>query len=229
MFTPVSSQTQAFVPAHAAYPHLRNQAGRGAPRLEGVTLYGPHGHPLPPQHHVPENTLPPPTGLYQQPPYARPEDRGHPPPLAHPPPPLHDPSQDRRESAPRYDYPHQGPTLPPVSAATSGASYPPQPTPSPSAPQYYSSSPDRRSSYYDPATTSAPPPTSAPYQTLHPPPQPLPAASKGPTPPPVQPPPTTRSGLSVRDMLGPPADGPSARSSTDSDMLNALNRNGLKQ
>lgn len=91
MFTPVSSQTQAFVPAHAAYPHLRNQAaGRGAPRLgEAVQLYGPHGHPLPPQHHL-ENTLPPPTGLYQQP-YGRPvDDRGHPAHMGHPPPPMHD-------------------------------------------------------------------------------------------------------------------------------------------
>lgn len=75
MFTPVSSQAQAFVPAHAAYPHLRNAPG-GPPRPGGVTLYGAHGQPLPPQQQPAgaETTLPPPQGMY---PYG-----GAPPPLA---------------------------------------------------------------------------------------------------------------------------------------------------
>jgi hypothetical protein len=91
MFTPVSSQAQAFVPAHAAYPHLRNQAqgrGRGGYPGDGVMLYGAHGQPLPPQQGPPDSTLPPPHGLYQQA-YGRPppmDERGVPPPLHHMPP-----------------------------------------------------------------------------------------------------------------------------------------------
>lgn len=84
MFTPVSSQAQAFVPAHAAYPHLRNQAagrGRAGYPGDGVVLYGAHGQPLPPQQQPQSSTtLPPPHGLY----YGRPMDeRGPPPPLTH--------------------------------------------------------------------------------------------------------------------------------------------------
>ncbi|PWW78434.1 hypothetical protein C7212DRAFT_277908 [Tuber magnatum] len=44
VFTPVSSQTQAFVPAHAMYP------GRGAPAGRAGALYGAHGQPLPPNY-----------------------------------------------------------------------------------------------------------------------------------------------------------------------------------
>lgn len=86
MFTPVSSQAQAFVPAHAAYPHLRQQQGRGRGYPgDGVTLYGAHGQPLPPQHQPgPEMTLPPPQSGYA-PAYGRPpvDDRTAPP-LSHP-------------------------------------------------------------------------------------------------------------------------------------------------
>lgn len=104
MFTPVSSQTQAFVPAHAAYPHLRNlQATRLPTRPgEGVMLYGAHGQPLPPASiaHGPEGTLPHPTSLYPpQAPYGRPGPvpgpPGHPPPMVHPPM-LHDPVSRKR-------------------------------------------------------------------------------------------------------------------------------------
>ncbi|WEW56733.1 hypothetical protein PRK78_002182 [Emydomyces testavorans] len=106
MFTPVSSQTQAFVPAHAAYPHLRNvQAAARMPGRpgEGVMLYGAHGQPLPPPQapipHGQENTLPPPAALYQPPqsPYGipGPGPQGPPPPLAHPPM-LHDPVSRKR-------------------------------------------------------------------------------------------------------------------------------------
>lgn len=53
----MSSQAQAFVPAHTAYPHLRNQtlAGRGGRPYHGPNapvIYGAHGQPLsalPPQ------------------------------------------------------------------------------------------------------------------------------------------------------------------------------------
>ena len=49
----------------------------------------------------------------------------------------------------------------------------------------------------------------------------------GVTPPPTSTPGSARSGLNVRDMLNP---GDShGRSTTDSDMLNALNRRGLNQ
>ncbi|KAI9760580.1 MAG: hypothetical protein M4579_001549 [Chaenotheca gracillima] len=48
IFTPVSSQAQAFVPAHTAYPHLRNAGGRGRPGYppSPPVLYGAHGQPL---------------------------------------------------------------------------------------------------------------------------------------------------------------------------------------
>lgn len=90
MFTPVSSQAQAFVPAHAAYPHLlRPQAqagrGRGYPG-ENVVLYGAHGQPLPPQQQaMPETTLPTPQNAYYPPAYGRPPhlDDRIPPPIQH--------------------------------------------------------------------------------------------------------------------------------------------------
>lgn len=69
MFTPVSSQAQAFVPAHAAYPHLRNPQNQGRPGPP-VMLYGAHGQPLPPQQQPQppaDTTLPPPQGMYQHP------------------------------------------------------------------------------------------------------------------------------------------------------------------
>lgn len=58
IFTPVNSQSHAFVPAHTAYPHLRNaqsvQAGpdgrplpfAGQANQSGPPLYGAHGQPL---------------------------------------------------------------------------------------------------------------------------------------------------------------------------------------
>ncbi|POS86481.1 hypothetical protein EPUL_004068 [Erysiphe pulchra] len=52
IFTPVSSQAQAFVPAHAVYPSMRNMGigPDGRPRMlyQGAPLYGAHGQPLPP-------------------------------------------------------------------------------------------------------------------------------------------------------------------------------------
>ncbi|KAI5810008.1 C6 zinc finger domain-containing protein [Peziza echinospora] len=51
IFTPVSSQTQAFVPAHTQYPQMRQIPGRGGgrppfPSGGHVQLYGAHGQPI---------------------------------------------------------------------------------------------------------------------------------------------------------------------------------------
>ncbi|KAF9886234.1 hypothetical protein FE257_011847 [Aspergillus nanangensis] len=212
MFTPVSSQAQAFVPAHAAYPHLRNaQPGRpGA----GVMLYGAHGQPLPPQQQPqpPDSTLPPPQGMYQHP-------YGSAPPLTSGPP--ENRPIGRRGSGSGFEYPD--PTnLAPVTPATSASGYSTHPAPS----QYYPPAPpsDRRpspqSAYpYDGRHSSSP--HSSPYPPMH-------SSQTAMTPPPTSTPSGgSRGGLNVRDMLNP---GDSqGRSSTDSDMLNALNRRGLNQ
>ena len=77
MFTPVSAQTQAFVPAQALYGRgARGGATAGAGGAPPQQLYGPYGNRLPPQHeHYPPHpvqqpgySLPNPTGPYQQPP-----------------------------------------------------------------------------------------------------------------------------------------------------------------
>ncbi|CAG7927413.1 unnamed protein product [Penicillium olsonii] len=238
MFTPVSSQTQAFVPAHTAYPHLRpgqnGPPGRGAPPV----LYGAHGQPLPPQQQPqgPETTLPPPQGMYYQ--------NGRPPmdgaPLASG---MPDP-RHRRGSNSGFEYPD--PTnLAPVTPAGSAPGYQTHTAPSPYA--YPPPAHDRRTSppsayNYDARHSSSPhgspyPPMQphqapmTPHQGSVPPAQAQPIAqSSTPQPGGVTPPPTStpggsqRGGLNVRDMLNP---GDSqGRSSTDSDMLNALNRRG---
>ncbi|KAI9811400.1 MAG: hypothetical protein M1826_003190 [Phylliscum demangeonii] len=52
IFTPVSSQAQAFVPAHTAYPHLRTsgvvptRGGRAVYPPNAPVIYGAHGQPL---------------------------------------------------------------------------------------------------------------------------------------------------------------------------------------
>ncbi|KAL2842222.1 hypothetical protein BJY01DRAFT_5031 [Aspergillus pseudoustus] len=204
MFTPVSSQTQAFVPAHAAYPHMRNGQNQG----ERVVLYGAHGQPLPPQHQPPppgpETTLPPPQGMYQHPYGTASAPMGD--------------HRPRRGSGSGFDYPD--PTnLAPVTPATSA------PYQSRAAPYYPPPPPvqDRRPSPqagypYDNRHSSSP--HGSPYPPVHPP----NAITPPPTSTPVSAP---RNGLNVRDMLN-PGDNP-GRSSTDSDMLNALNRRGLGQ
>ncbi|CRL31055.1 Fungal transcriptional regulatory protein, N-terminal [Penicillium camemberti] len=73
---PATSQTQAFVPAHAAYPRLlTGPNGPAAPGPEGPggyggpsVLYGAHGQPLPPQHKPQdhETILLPPQWIYYQ-------------------------------------------------------------------------------------------------------------------------------------------------------------------
>ncbi|PWY75880.1 hypothetical protein BO83DRAFT_387878 [Aspergillus eucalypticola CBS 122712] len=206
MFTPVSSQAQAFVPAHAAYPHLRNpqNQGRGPPPA-GVMLYGAHGQPLPPQQQ-PESTLP---SVYP-PQYANAPPNG---------------AQDhrpvgRRGSGSGFEYPD--PTnLAPVTPATSASGYQTYNATSP----YYPPPPpphERRTS----------PQSSYPYDGRHsssPHSSPYPPVNPNQTPPPTSTPGgSSRGGLNVRDMLNPGGEG-QGRSSTDSDMLNALNRRGLGQ
>ncbi|KAE8443984.1 hypothetical protein EG329_001208 [Mollisiaceae sp. DMI_Dod_QoI] len=109
IFTPVSSQAQAFVPAHAVYPGMRNMGvgpdGRPRPMVypQGTQLFGAHGQPLgpipPPQQGSPyDYPAPSPTGSYSS--YS--DDRG-----SQPPP--HDQSRKR----PQQD-PHTGILPPPI-------------------------------------------------------------------------------------------------------------------
>ncbi|KAJ5321536.1 hypothetical protein N7476_004538 [Penicillium atrosanguineum] len=200
MFTPVSSQAQAFVPAHAAYPHLRDSQGRT--RTDpNVQLYGPHGQPLPPQAHDAQTTLPPPQGMYG--PYG-----GPPPPLAGGP--MPDPRQ-RRGSGSGFDYPDPM-NLAPVTPSGATPGFQTHTAPSPYYPQQH----DRRTSPqggypYDGRHSASP--HNSPYRDTPPAPTSTPGGSQ-------------RGGLNVRDMLN-PGDDSGARSSTDNDMLNALNRRGL--
>ncbi|WPG97721.1 Hypothetical protein R9X50_00050200 [Acrodontium crateriforme] len=93
IFTPVSAQAQAFVPAHTVW--------RGQPPPANAQLYGAFGQPLPqngnregyaPAPQQPGQYPPPPQGYQQQPPYShspqpgerRPNDEPHTPTLAPP-------------------------------------------------------------------------------------------------------------------------------------------------
>lgn len=139
----------------------------------------------------------------------------------------------RRGSASGYDYPD--PTnLAPVTPATSAPTYVPNGLPG----SYYPPPPqhDRRASPqtaypYDSRHSSSPhsspyPPMYAPPGGVTPPPNSTPAVNSANS---------SRGGLNVRDMLNPGEDGRSSadqsqiRTSTDSDMLNALNRRGLNK
>ncbi|KAF2454667.1 hypothetical protein BDY21DRAFT_352398 [Lineolata rhizophorae] len=203
VFTPVSSQAQAFVPAHAVW------RGDGRP----PPLYGAFGQPLrpsqqdayrPPQQH--QGQPPPPQQHPQQP----------------PPPPGMPPQQQ-----PQQPYTLQSPT------ASSAASYhtaqqqpghqPPQPQP------YYAAPPQRRSSpqsvySYDPGRTSSSSPLAhgTPGTPNAPPyhypadPQLRPGSQINPdgrTPPPATSVPGSggRGGVAIRDLV-------------DSDMVNQLDR-----
>jgi hypothetical protein len=126
VFTPVSSQTQAFVPAHALVQAGRS--GGAAPQL-----YGPQGQPLPPGYGpqgleygvrlpppVHNYNLPPPTGhlngdhQHQQSSYMTPEDRNRPtlPPPPPPPPGHHQGAYGRKSSGDEYSshYSNQPPS-----------------------------------------------------------------------------------------------------------------------
>ncbi|KAI4197726.1 MAG: hypothetical protein LQ350_005744 [Teloschistes chrysophthalmus] len=94
IFTPVSSHASAFVPAHTAYPHLRNAApipnrGGGRPLYpqQPPAIYGAHGQPLGmPIPGQDPNYPPPPHGYPPMAPQGHPygpqmyDERGHPPP-----------------------------------------------------------------------------------------------------------------------------------------------------
>ncbi|QSS54647.1 C6 zinc finger domain-containing protein [Histoplasma capsulatum var. duboisii H88] len=224
MFTPVSSQAQAFVPAQAVYNHFRTTAPRGGARADAIPLYGAHGQPLPPPQppqHPQDGPLPPPQSLYPPPAYGRPlVDERPPPPHLQPPPmqPDHRSSVTSRDSR-EYNF-SESTTLPPVSTAVSGAAFASHTSQAPydrrsSSHSQYSFEHRHSSSPHGSTSSNLPYP---PIQQQHPPPS-MPIR----TPPPG---PATGSsgsrGLSVREMLGP--DTQVTRSSTDSDMLNALNR-----
>jgi hypothetical protein len=122
IFTPVSSQAQAFVPAHAVYPGMRNMGvgpdGRPRPMMypQGTQLFGAHGQPLGP----PVNTqgspydypAPSPTGSYSS--YS--DDRGSAPPA-------HDQSRKRPQQDPHPSIlPPPIPGQPPYPRADSSSS-----------------------------------------------------------------------------------------------------------
>lgn len=112
VFTPVSAQTQAFVPAHTVY--------RGQNMPPNTQLYGAYGQPLPPggrdayppQQQQPGQYGPPPQGYQQQQPmYAQqPQQGGQVAPLQTP-----NPGDAGRKRA--NDEPHT-PTLPPPNPAS---------------------------------------------------------------------------------------------------------------
>ncbi|KAI4149026.1 MAG: hypothetical protein LQ340_004816 [Diploschistes diacapsis] len=253
IFTPVSSQAHAFVPAHTAYPHLRNAGriqtgpdgrplyGQGQP---GPVLYGAHGQPLGPigQQQAHDPNYPPPAQGYGSSPYsAQPYEDGRA--QAHAPDHQRLGLGARRGSSGAFEYPD--PThMAPVSPASSTTSYSAPFPQAPQAPQpYYNSSqanPRRNSppsAYpYDARASGSPRGSTSsassfpPFPAgLHPPQVLPPAFETGRTPPPAgREGPSinngSRPGMSVRDMLGPAEGGQSTRSTADSDMLKALNR-----
>ncbi|OCK79758.1 hypothetical protein K432DRAFT_405294 [Lepidopterella palustris CBS 459.81] len=261
IFTPVSAQTQAFVPAHAVW-----RTGGQAP-----PLFGAFGQPLNAASHPQEAYAPPrqqgyplpsPTGPYSAPApaYASAsasasggayDDRNsrdaqnsrrrrrsdpHTATLPPPNPALASQLAAHRGSGLEYTYPDPTALTPAaVSPASSSASYNSAPHQPPHPQPYYSTQPPRRSSpqsaySYDPSRTSSSPhtqgapstPGTAPYpsfpvdSSL----RPIPARSDGRTPPPPTSQPSSRPGMRITDIVSDNA----GRSSTDSDMLNALNR-----
>ena len=246
MFTPVSSSAQAFVPAHVAYPQLRNQgAGGGGASGRPPQLYGAHGQPLPPDysrtpgadqqqgHYPPPNGAPyypqyPPTsasydsrGATNEP-VSRKRPRDESPSTSSQ---SNQPNPDRREAATSpYSYPDPtGQTLAPVSPATSVSSYQTGPSQAfyPSAPaSQRRSSPQSAHSFENRASDSPRGSASALASSQA---QPLP----GRTPPPVSGAGGGLPPMSVAGMLGGPAGsspGDASRSTHDNNMLNALDR-----
>ncbi|EWC43420.1 hypothetical protein DRE_07643 [Drechslerella stenobrocha 248] len=103
VFTPVSSHSQAFVPAHTQYPHLKQGfiPPRGGPARPVGQLYGSYGQPLPLHAALPQPSH---QGDYPHHNYVRPPSPGHASQYNQP---YDDPSYDRR----RDDRP---PSLPPL-------------------------------------------------------------------------------------------------------------------
>ncbi|KAK3673181.1 hypothetical protein LTR78_007021 [Recurvomyces mirabilis] len=216
VFTPVSAQTQAFVPAHTVW--------RGQNPPPNTQLYGAYGQPLP-QHGQRDpyaqpqqgGQYPPPPQGYQQPPMYQPQ-QGQPPNMQ--------PLQGQQSGAKRSnDEPHT-PTLPPPNPAEQGQrgsfGYP-DPTglnPAGASPAsstisfhsaqpqpYYPQQPARispQSSYsYDPSRASSSPhtlglsaapapPGSVPYQSGRTPPQGNAAAAHA-----------ARQGVQINELVGP--------------------------
>jgi len=141
IFTPVSSQAQAFVPAHAAYPHLRNVGPDGRARMQypqGQQLYGAHGQPLGPMPSQPvpaygEYAIQPQAGPYSgyvddRADASRKRPHGEPQPSLLPPPLPGQPPYASQQGPPRRPPVEEELRLPPVtptmttpSAASSGA------------------------------------------------------------------------------------------------------------
>ncbi|KAL6710882.1 hypothetical protein ACN47E_007939 [Coniothyrium glycines] len=182
IFTPVSAQTQAFVPAHTVW------RGVGQP----PPMYGAYGQPLPPASHAEaygqparqQQYLPSPTAA--TPPYS-----AAPAPASQP----YYTSQPPRQGSPQSAYRYE-----PSRSSSSPHSQAPTTPGAPTTPYY-----------------AAPP---QPNGALQPPPPPR---SDGRSPPP--PPPTTQSGtrpsMRITDLV---SDSGNGRTSTDSSMLNMLNR-----
>ncbi|KAF2130841.1 hypothetical protein P153DRAFT_205772 [Dothidotthia symphoricarpi CBS 119687] len=252
IFTPVSAQTQAFVPAHTVW------RGVGQP----PPMYGAYGQPLPPANQAepygrPQQYLPSPTaGPYPAYPVhaspgaspvetTRDDLNGRKRPHAEP----HTPTLPPPTPGAASQAPHRGTrqeyAFPEPSSLTSVAPTAGPPAPYPAAPQtaaqpYYAAQPPRQASpqsayRYDASRASSSPHSQAPttpgaapspYYTAPAQPngalQPLPPRSEGRTPPP----PTsqaapTRPGMRINDLV---TDNGPGRSSTDSSMLNMLNR-----
>ncbi|CAA9960190.1 Zn clus multi-domain protein [Pyrenophora teres f. maculata] len=256
IFTPVSAQTQAFVPAHTVW------RGVGQP----PPMYGAYGQPLPPASHgepygqgpsrQQQQYLPSPTaGPYPAhsdygPSSASPDEasrealigrkRLHPEPhtpTLPPPQPGSALQAPHRGTGPEYAYP-EPPSLT-SSAPTANAPTPYSSGPPPTQP-YYAAQPPRQGSpqsayRYEPSRASSSPQSQAPATPGAPPTpyygappqangvlQPPPPRSDGRTPPP----PTSqasssRPSMRINDLV---SDNGPARSSTDSSMLNMLNR-----
>lgn len=249
IFTPVSAQTQAFVPAHTVW------RGVGP----APAMYGAYGQPLQqqaaPSPHAEYAVQPPP----RQPQYLPSPTAASGPYQAHstypsPPAAPHDVSRDATSRKRQYAEPHT-PTLPPprptsasqlshrsagseysysdptsltsaVSPAPSSSAYPAPPATEP----YYTHQP-RRSSPPSSYSTSASSPhgshtATSPYYAAPPAPNglsALPPRNDGRTPPPptTQAPSTSRPSMRITDLV---SDNGNGRSSTDSSMLNMLNR-----
>ncbi|KAF2116582.1 hypothetical protein BDV96DRAFT_645008 [Lophiotrema nucula] len=253
IFTPVSAQTQAFVPAHTVW------RGVGQP----PPMYGAYGQPLPPASQADPYAQPPrqqaylpsptsATGPYSASSYGSsgaPYDDGsrdslgrkraypepHTPTLP-PPNPASVSQLPHRGAAPEYAYPDPTSLTSAASPASSSSAYPSAPPP-PAAQPYYATQPPRRASpqgsqySYDASRSSSSPHTQAgpstpgasPYYAAPPTNglQPMPPRNDGRTPPPPTPQGGSRPGMRINDLV---SDSGNGRSSTDSDMLNMLNR-----
>ena len=250
IFTPVSAQTQAFVPAHTVW------RGVGQP----PPMYGAYGQPLPPANHAEaygqpprqqpqqQQYLPSPTaGPYQVhseygPPSAstdeggreqlngrkRPHPEPHTPTL--PPPTPGAASHASHRGTGDYAYPEPPSLTPGASTATPTAPYSSAP---PTAQPYYAAQPPRQGSpqsayRYEPSRASSSPhsqapttPGAAPSPYYNAPLQPPPPRSDGRTPPPPTSQASGRPSMRINDLV---SDNGPTRSSTDSSMLNMLNR-----